>query len=133
MAVMILHKVTGIPYVLLGTGYGAYKIMMPSLFGGSAFPHEESAEFPMAAVSDRYGHIHWFRTEELQVMEVDGREVIDYFEKHDALAAAAKAKSADVWEEACPACHFRIMSNAIECPSCGLALLSVENSDEQER
>lgn len=72
MATIVLHKPSGIHYVLLGTGYGAYQSHRPSIFGGDLFPHEHSGEIPVAAVCDEHGEIHWFLTEELQVAQIDG-------------------------------------------------------------
>lgn len=72
MATIVLHKPSGIHYVLLGTGYGAYQSHRPSVLGGDLFPHEHSGEIPAAAVCDEHGEIHWFLTEELQVAQIDG-------------------------------------------------------------
>jgi len=126
MATIVKHKESGKLFVLIGTGYGAYKAMLPGVFGGSLFPQEESAEIPLAAVSDRYGNILWMLTEELQVVEVDGRPVGDYFPR----GADDEAESSKpVADEACPACGFRIAATAKECPSCGLTLISEEQED----
>ncbi|MCS7462046.1 hypothetical protein N0M98_18060 [Paenibacillus doosanensis] len=129
MAIIVQHKESRKSYVLIGTGYGAYKSMMPGVLGGSMFPREESAEIPTAAVSDKYGTIHWILTDQLQVVEIDGRPVADYF-----LPVASRGEesgslsAADEEDDSCPACGFRIACSARECPSCGLVFIP----DEQE-
>lgn len=72
MAIIVKHKKTGEEYVLLGTGYGAFKASRPGLIGGSLFPEEEEGTYHMLAVSDFTGNIHWFEDEAFQVTEVDG-------------------------------------------------------------
>lgn len=124
MATIVKHKQSGKTYVLIGTGYGAYKAMLPGVFGGSLFPQEESAEIPLAAVSDRYGNIVWMLTEELLVEEVDGRPIGDYFQK-----AIDKLIPSGNTEETCPACGFRVAATARECPSCGLTLMMEEHEE----
>ncbi|WP_079914572.1 hypothetical protein [Paenibacillus sp. 32352] len=126
MATVVRHKESGKTYVLVGTGYGAYKAMLPSVLGGSLFPHEESAEIPLAAVSDRYGNIIWMLTEELQVIEIDGQPVQSFFPDEPALQYQ---HAAEVLDEACPACGFRVTSITKSCPSCGLTLLPDEHEE----
>lgn len=75
MAIIVLHKPTQSQYVLLGTGYGAYKASRPSFFGGNLFPHEDEGSVAVVAVCDEEGTIIWFSPEELQVVEVDGRSM----------------------------------------------------------
>ncbi|WP_282937906.1 hypothetical protein [Paenibacillus sp. RC67] len=127
MATLVKHKESGKIFVLIGTGYGAYKALLPSVMGGSMFPHEEAAEIPLAALSDRYGNITWMLTEELQVIEVDGKAIRDYFPsesaQHYQQAAAATV------EESCPACGFRVTSMTKSCPSCGLTLILEEHEE----
>ncbi|MFE5323670.1 hypothetical protein ACFQ88_33795 [Paenibacillus sp. NPDC056579] len=124
MATIVKHKQSGKTYVLIGTGYGAYKAMLPGVFGGSLFPQEESAEIPLAAVSDRYGNMVWMLTEELLVVEVDGRPVGDYFQN-----VSDRPIPHENAEETCPACGFRVAATARECPSCGLTLMMEEQED----
>ncbi|WP_028553046.1 zinc ribbon domain-containing protein [Paenibacillus sp. UNC451MF] len=123
MATLVRHKESGKTYVLIGTGYGAYKSMLPGVIGGSLFPHEEAAEIPLAALSDRYGNITWMLTRDLQVIKVDGQAIGDYF------TAESDQGFPSVIEESCPACGFRVASNAKECPSCGLTLIIEEHED----
>lgn len=77
MATIVLHRKSGRRFVLLGTGFGAYKSARPSVFGGNLFPREEEGRMPLAAVCDKNGLIEWFYTDELIVEEVDGQKVAD--------------------------------------------------------
>jgi hypothetical protein len=72
MATIVVHKLTGQHYVLVGTGYSFFKDSRPSFLGGVLFPHQEEGEFMGAAISDEYGVISWVQTIELEVIEVDG-------------------------------------------------------------
>nr|WP_150959579.1 hypothetical protein [Aneurinibacillus sp. XH2] len=123
MAVVVLHKPSGERYLLLGTGFGAYKAARPSLFGGNLFPHEEAGEIPAAAVCDELGNIHWFYTEELQVLEIDGMEVGRLYGKLKSLSSKKASDTIPAEMELCPACRTRVKITDKECPSCGLTLI----------
>ena len=73
MATIVMHKASGTKYVLLGTGFGAFKASRPSVFFGNLLPDEESGELTMVAVCDSKGNIGWIHSEELIVVEVDGK------------------------------------------------------------
>jgi len=79
MATIVLHKETGKKYVLIGTGLGAFKATRPSFFGGNLFPNEEEGEIPVTALSDENGKITWIYTSELEVLEVDGKKIKEFF------------------------------------------------------
>jgi hypothetical protein len=72
MATIVEHIATGKKYLLLGTGFGAYKATRPSLFFGNLAPSEEEGISPMTAVCDDSGAIFWVRSHEMRVVEVDG-------------------------------------------------------------
>lgn len=144
MATIVVHKRSGLRYVLIGTGYGAYKSQMPSVFGGSMFPREETGEIPLAAVTDREGNIKWILTDELIVTEVDGQPLHVWLEQQVEPVAkqgenpngwtddqsggqAADQQHKDPVYELCPGCGHRVVSDAKECPSCGLALIVSED------
>lgn len=97
MATIILHKPSGVHYVLLGTGYGAYQSHRPSVFGGDLFPHEHSGKIPVAAVCDEHGEIHWFLTEELQVAQIDGLPLSRIFAGFRQRGLADRSRE-DGWE-----------------------------------
>ncbi|SCW51414.1 hypothetical protein SAMN04487970_1011124 [Paenibacillus tianmuensis] len=130
MATIVWHKPSGRKYLFLGPGFGAYKAQRAGVLGGDWFPHEESGEIMVAAVCDGNGIIRWFPSEELQVLEIDGKPVSSWFEsladpdvlltldKDDACRAEAGAV------EQCPACLTRVRAEERECPSCGLTLMT---------
>ena len=73
MAVIVKHIESGEKYVLLGTGFGAFKATRPSLFFGNLAPAEETGQVTMVAVCNGEGRIGWVHSDELQVVEVDGK------------------------------------------------------------
>ncbi|TDF93805.1 zinc ribbon domain-containing protein [Paenibacillus piri] len=123
MATIVLHKPTGRRYVLIGTGFLVHR---SGRQGGNPSPWEDPTEIPAAAVSDSHGRIVWLPTEELQVIEVDGKRIGSYFTGGRGRLRAAAANASVIPEERCPACQFRIAANTKECPSCGLTLISEE-------
>ncbi|PUA37439.1 hypothetical protein C8Z91_19000 [Paenibacillus elgii] len=127
MATIVCHKPSGRKYLFLGTGFGAHKAQRAGLLGDDWFLREKSGEIMVAAVCDRNGIIRWFPSDELQVLEVDGKPVSNLFEgladpdtplsQDDVCCAQAGAM------EQCPACLTRVAAEERECPSCGLTLM----------
>ncbi len=72
MAVIVRHKKTNAEYILLGAGFGAFKALRPSFSLATLAPHEESGELPVALVCDEEGAAKWVRSENLEVLNVDG-------------------------------------------------------------
>ncbi len=72
MAVIVQARKTGKKYVLLGTGFGAFKATRPDLFFGNLMPKEEEGQITMVAVCDAEGKIRWAHSDDLIVVEVDG-------------------------------------------------------------
>lgn len=60
MAITARHRKSNKVYVLIGTGYGAYKATTPSFLGDNLFPHDEEGEIPVATVTDEKGEIQRF-------------------------------------------------------------------------
>jgi hypothetical protein len=50
MATIVQSKRDGKNYVLLGTGFGAYKATRPGVFFGNLIPDEDEGQITMAAV-----------------------------------------------------------------------------------
>ena len=73
MAVIVKHIKSGEKYILLGTGFGAFKATRPSLFFGNLAPTEEAGQVTMVAVCNSQGQIGWIHSDELQVVEVEGK------------------------------------------------------------
>ncbi|WP_127586234.1 zinc ribbon domain-containing protein [Paenibacillus koleovorans] len=142
MAMIVRHKPTGAHYVLLGTGFGAYSSRNSSFLGGDLFPDEDYGEVRTAALSDAQGNILWLPTEELQVLEVDGRSVeqllgsVKLRADRDGvfrLSEAMHGRDEGVELDVCPGCGHQVKSTAPECPSCGLTLISTAmEPDETE-
>ena len=72
MAVIVLHRETGLRFVLIGTGYGMYKSSMPGVVGHLT-PIEDRGEKGLVAVCDSKGTIHWCDSQDLRVVSVDGK------------------------------------------------------------
>ena len=72
MATIVNHRPTGVNYILLGTGYGAYESVHPK-YCGDLFPSAEMGAFSLVAVSDAHGRIFWLNSGELLVLSVDGK------------------------------------------------------------
>jgi len=109
---------TGKHYVLIGTGYGAYKSARSSLFGGDLFPTEEEGEIPTAAVSDQSGNIHWFLTEKLRVVEIDGvkpNNILVNYTDLDLRSDSVDVPAGDM--ERCPACNHLVAADVTVCPN----------------
>lgn len=81
MAIIVKHKATQEEYILLGTGFGAYKASKPGLIGGSLFPDEEEGTYTMMTVSDYNGNIHWMKDTEFLVIEIDGIKMKEFKSK----------------------------------------------------
>ena len=73
MAVIVQHIKSDEKYILLGTGFGAFKATRPSLFFGNLAPAEEAGQVTMVALCNNQGQIGWVHSDELQVVEVDGK------------------------------------------------------------
>lgn len=124
MSIIVLHEPSNKKYILLGTGFGAYKAQRPSILGGNLFPHEEAGEIPVAAVCDENGVIQWFYTEELKVLEINGY-AINLF-KDRLRNDSSRQKDEEEAYEQCPGCNEKVRNTDYECPSCGLTLIDKE-------
>jgi len=72
MATIVRHKQTNVAYILLGTGYGAYKSAHTAGLLGNVRPTEDAGEVQMVALCDENGRIVWAASDDLYVVEVDG-------------------------------------------------------------
>lgn len=77
MATIVKLKATDTKFILIGTGYGAYKATRPSFFGGNLVPHEDEGTIQVAAVTNETGNIYWIPTEKLEVVEIDGVGIVE--------------------------------------------------------
>jgi len=73
MATIVVQRSTGRRYVLVGTGYGMAETATPGVFWGNWAPDVKRSEMSLVAVCDADGSIGWYRLEEIQVVEIDGK------------------------------------------------------------
>lgn len=109
MAIVVEHVKTKNRYVLLGSGFGAYKASRPGILG----PVDDEGRMSLLAVSDSNGTIKWFSSEEMRVVEVDRRLVRDILTPFHGQESDTKL---------CPECRSVVISDAKECPNCGKCL-----------
>jgi len=121
MSAIVVHKLTGKHYVLVGTGYTFFKDCRPTFGGGTLFPHEEG-ELKCAALSDEHGVISWVQTIELEVIEIDGIRIGEILKPYLNSYPLSNSKT-DLSGENCPACGTGVSAQEKECPSCGLRLI----------
>ncbi len=113
MAIVVKNKENNRKYILLGTGFGAYKAVRPSFFGGNLLPHEEEGTITIVAVCNYKGDIIWIESDKLQVIEVDGIKISE-------LDIYNEDKNNE--ELRCPACGSKVNKKQIYCSACGLRL-----------
>lgn len=112
--IIVKDKNTNEKYILLGTGFGAYRAVRPSLFGGNLLPHEEEGTIETVAVCNNVGDILWFESSDLQVVKVDGIKISDINiddEPHE-----------NVYEY-CPACGAKLSIGERICHDCGITIM----------
>ena len=79
LVTIVKHKKTGKKYVLIGTGFGMFKTVRASMWGGNLSPQLQSGEKTVVAVADREGAIKWIDSGSLRVLEIDGRSLEDIY------------------------------------------------------
>ncbi|ERT09704.1 hypothetical protein M595_0327 [Lyngbya aestuarii BL J] len=72
MATIVEHQKSGKRYIVMGTGFGIYKSARNNAFFEWAVVEEED-NYHLVAVCDRKGKIKWFYSDDLVVVEVDGK------------------------------------------------------------
>ena len=77
MATKVRHKENGREFLLIGVGFGAYKATRPSLLLGNRVPTEDEAQMEMVAVCDENGTILWAHSDDIEVIDVDGKAPAD--------------------------------------------------------
>lgn len=124
MSTIVKHRNTGQKYVLIGTGFGAYKAVAPSFFGGNLFPNEEEGTIAMVAVCDSNGDISWINSEYLQVVEIDEIKIsqIDLSETFESENNLNISKDKLKSIEFCPTCGTKVNKKEQFCVGCGLKL-----------
>ena len=77
MAIKVRHNENGRVYMLLGVGFGAYKATHASVFLGNLWPTEDEAQMTMVAVCDGKGIIRWAHSNDVEVIDIDGKTPAD--------------------------------------------------------
>ena len=72
MAVIVKHERSGDQFILLGTGFGAFKATKLNWFFGNMMADESAGEHSVVAVCNAAGEIGWFGSDELTVVSIDG-------------------------------------------------------------
>lgn len=72
-AVTVKQVESGEKYILLGTGFGAFKATTPSLSFGNLAPPEESSHGAALAVCNGQGQMGGIHPDGFQVIEVDDK------------------------------------------------------------
>ena len=75
MAIIVRDKKTNHEYLLLGTGLGAFQSRNPS------WGSKEKGEYPMVTICDHQGEISWVYSDEVEVIEVEGKHPKDHLSK----------------------------------------------------
>ena len=73
MAIIVTHKKKGGRFILVGSGFGAYKAIRPSVFLGHLAPHEEEGTVRVVLLCDHRGAVAWIDSREIEVLSVDGQ------------------------------------------------------------
>lgn len=75
MATIVKNISTDEKYILVGVGFGAYKTSKSSVFIANQLPKSEEGEEAMAALCDKNGKIKWVDSSQIEIVEIDGREI----------------------------------------------------------
>ena len=76
MAVIVRDKKTNHEYLLLGSGLGAFQSNNPT------WGNKVKGEYPMVTVCDHLGEISWVYSDEVEVIEVDGKSPKEQLSKY---------------------------------------------------
>lgn len=79
---VVQHQQSGVYYLLLGTGFGAFATARPGLIMGNQMPIEKRGEYAMVCLCDATGAIGWMPSDAVKVLQVHGQTL------NEALAAA---------------------------------------------
>ncbi len=73
MAVIVRNRKTRARYVLIGTGFGAFRATAPHWFMGNMSPETKEGELALVAVCDLDGRVGWLDSDDIEVISVDGK------------------------------------------------------------
>ncbi|WBW95686.1 hypothetical protein [Oceanirhabdus sp. W0125-5] len=72
MLTIVKQIATDKNFILIGTGYGAFKTSNPSTFRVNRLPKADEGVIPMVAVCDDNGVIKWMKTKEIKIVNING-------------------------------------------------------------
>jgi hypothetical protein len=78
MATIVQHRETGINYVLLGSGFGAYQSKKPNWLFGDMVADVDQGQHAMICVCDKAGQIGWLESSSVLVVGIDGHPVSNF-------------------------------------------------------
>ncbi len=110
MAIIVQHIFSQERAILLGTGYGTFTGIMPSLWWGKVSPRVESGSLGVVSICDREGNIKWVRSIDVKVIEVDGKPVNEY--------AISKNTFSNELKSNCSACNMPLKLGISKCSHC---------------
>lgn len=83
MATIFIHEGTGKRYVLVGTGLGMYRTSRPHRLIGNMGGEETSGTHDCVCGADERGVLHWFESDDLTVLTVDGKTPKEWLAAQD--------------------------------------------------
>lgn len=83
MATIVQNVKDGKQYVLLGSGYGAFRATVPSAVFGNLAPKTDKGELPLVLVANSAGETSWVYSDAIRVISVDGQSPADVLADND--------------------------------------------------
>lgn len=83
MATIVVYRPTNAKYILLGTGFGAYRAERPSPVFGNLAPNTTQGSQETVCICDLDGNIGWVNSSDVYVNSIDGQSVHDAFVQSD--------------------------------------------------
>jgi len=72
MLTIVKQITTDKKFILIGTGFAAYKTSKPSTFMVNRICKAGQGVIPMVAVCNESGEISWMNTDEIKIVDIDG-------------------------------------------------------------
>lgn len=88
MATIVVYRPTNAKYILLGTGFGAYRAERPSPIFGNLASNTTQGSQETVCICDTDGNIGWVNSSDVYVSSIDGQNVRDAFMQSDIAEAS---------------------------------------------
>ncbi|MCM1990907.1 hypothetical protein [Oceanirhabdus seepicola] len=72
MLTIVKQITTDKNFILIGTGFAAYKTSKPATYMVNRVPKADEGVIPMVAVCDENGEISWMKTDEIKIVDING-------------------------------------------------------------